>query len=381
VGTSELPAVEASELSATERSGFTPDEPADLPAEGTPERDAHRLRNGVIWAVVLAVLLLGIGLAIPNLRSVLDRAADASWGWLAIGVGLELASCLGYVGVVRLVLRRGPAPLVRRLAWAEMAFGAVVPVGGAGGLAVGAWAMRARGATWSRVVNRSAVIFLLTSALNALVLGVAGIAVWLGIGSDRSGLTYGLLPGGLALAALGVFMLLPLVKAPPEERRHDLRYRVRSSLHGVGEWVRDTERVTFSGDWRLIGAPAYLLCDIAVLWVCLKAVGVSAPVMALIVGYQIGYLANLVPVPGGIGVLDGGLLAGLVLYKLPVAPTAAAVILYHAIALWVPTLGGTWGFISLRRMLSGQRLHLERSPASGNGSTPHPAAERLQHAG
>jgi uncharacterized membrane protein YbhN (UPF0104 family) len=338
------------------------------------------LRNGVIWAVVLAVLLLGIGLAIPDLRSVLDRAADASWGWLAVGVGLEIASCLGYVGVVRLVLRRGPMPLVRRLAWAEMAFGAVVPVGGAGGLAVGAWAMRARGATWSRVVNRSAVIFLLTSAVNALVLGVAGIAVWLGIGSGRSGLTYGLLPGGLALAALGAFMLLPLVKAPPEEAPHDLRYRLRSTLHGVGVWVRDTERVAFSGDWRVIGAPAYLLCDIAVLWVCLKAVGVSAPVMALIVGYQIGYLANLVPVPGGIGILDGGLVAGLVLYKLPVAPTAAAVILYHAIALWIPTLGGTWGFISLRRMLSGPRLHLERPAASSNGSGPHPAAERLQHA-
>jgi uncharacterized membrane protein YbhN (UPF0104 family) len=336
--------------------------------------------------VVLAVLLLGIGLAIPNLRSVLDRAADASWGWLVLGVGLEFASCLGYVGVVRLVMRRGPAPLVRRLAWAEMAFGAVVPVGGAGGLAVGAWAMRARGVAWSRVVNRSAVIFLLTSALNALVLGVAGIAVWLGIGSDRSGLTYGLLPAGLALAALAGFLLLPLVQAPPRERPHDLRYRVTSTLHGVGVWVRDTERVTFSGDWRVIGAPAYLLCDIAVLWACLKSVGVSAPVMGLIVAYQVGYLANLAPVPGGIGVLDGGLVAALVLYKMPVAPTAAAVILYHAIALWIPTLGGTWGFISLRRLLSAPRLHLEPQPASaanGNGSAPQtPAArERLQRAG
>lgn len=321
------------------------------------------------------MLLLGIVLAVPNLRKVLDRATEASWGWLVLGLGLEVASCLGYVGVVRLVMRRGPAPLVRRLAWAEMAFGAVVPVGGAGGLAVGAWVMRARGATWSRVVNRSAVIFLLTSAVNALVLGVAGIAVWLGIGSDRSGLTYGLLPGGLALAALAAFMLLPFVKAPPEREPHTLRHRIRASLHRTGTWVRDTEEVTFHGDWRLIGAPAYLLCDIAVLWACLKAVGVNAPVMALIVGYQIGYLANLAPVPGGIGILDGGLLAALVLYKLPAAPTAAAVILYHAIALWTPTLGGTWGFISLRRSLAAPRLHLERPPAEASAPTGD-----LQHA-
>jgi uncharacterized membrane protein YbhN (UPF0104 family) len=316
------------------------------------------------------VLLIGIALAVPDLRNVLKRAVDASWGWLLLGVGLELASCLGYVGVVRLVMRRGPAPLVRRLAWAEMAFGAMVPVGGAGGLAVGAWVMRARGATWSRVVNRSAVIFLLTSAVNALVLGVAGMAVWLGIGSDRSGLTYGLLPGALALAALAAFMLLPLVKAPATRPPHNLGQRVRSTLHQAGTWVRDTEAVVFEHDWRLIGAPAYLLCDIAVLWACLKAVGVTAPIMALVVGYQVGYLANLVPVPGGIGVLDGGLVAALVLYKLPVAPTAAAVILYHAIALWIPTLGGTYGFISLRRGLAAPRRDPERPPASRNGAGP-----------
>jgi uncharacterized membrane protein YbhN (UPF0104 family) len=353
------------------------DEPR-LPAS-TPEGDAHRLRNGVIWAVVLAILLLGIGLAIPDLRSVLDRVANASWGWLLLGVGLEIASCVGYVGVVRLVLKRGPAPIIRRLAWAEMAFGAVVPVGGAGGLAVGAWVMRARGASWSRVANRSAVIFLLTSALNALVLGLAGIGVWLGIGSDRSGVTYGLLPGGLALAGLAAFMLLPHVSEPPEARGHALRHRVQSTLHGLGIWVRDTEAVAFSRDWRLIGAPAYLLCDIAALWACLRAVGVNPPLLALVVGYQLGYLGNLLPVPGSIGVLDGGLVAALVLYKLPVAPTAAAVILYHTIALWIPTLGGTWGFISLRRALAGPRLHLER-PVLPVGSSHRPGAPADQRA-
>src|SRR6202011_5052205 len=167
----------------------------------SPEREAHVLRNSLIWTGVLAVMLLGVGLAVPDLRGVLDDVSHAGLGWLVLAAALELLSCLGYVATVRLVLSRGPAREVRRLAWAEMAFGAVVPVGGAGGLAVGAWAMRAWGASWSRVANRSAVIFLLTSAVNASVLGVAGIGVWLGVASDRAGLTYGLLPGGLALAA------------------------------------------------------------------------------------------------------------------------------------------------------------------------------------
>ncbi len=331
--------------------------PTETPS--TPERDAHRLRNGVIWTAALALLLLAIGLAVPDLRGVLDRVSHAAPGWLMLGVALEILSCLGYVVTLRLVLPRGPAREVRRLAWAEMAFGAVVPVGGAGGLAVGAWAMRVWGAPWSRVANRSAVIFLLTSAVNATVLGLAGLGVWLGVGTDSSVL-YGLIPGAVALIGLALFMALPLVSAPPEG--HARARRVRSALHSLGQWVRDTEAVAFRPNWRLLGTAGYLLFDIAVLWVCLRAVGVSAPILPLIVGYQIGYLANLLPVPGGLGVLEGGLLAALLLYGLPLTQTAAAVVLYHAIALWIPTIGGTVGFARLRRAIATRQWRLQPLP-------------------
>jgi uncharacterized membrane protein YbhN (UPF0104 family) len=316
----------------------------------TPERDAHRLRNGIIWSVGLALLLLAIGLAVPDLRGVLDRASHAQLAWLLLGVVLELASCLGYVATMRLVLARGPAVEVRRLAWAEMASGAVLPLGGAGSLAVGAWAMRAWGAAWSRVANRSAVVFLLTSAFNTTVLGLAGLGVLLGIGTGRSGFAYGLAPAGVAVLALAFFLALPRLGAPAAGRVRGAR--LRWTLHRLGTWVRDTESLILEHDWRLFGTAAYLLCDIAVLWACLRAVGVAPPLLALVVGYQLGYLANLLPVPGGIGVLEGGLLAALLLYGLPVSQTAAAVILYHAIALWIPTIGGTIGFARLRRSIA-----------------------------
>ncbi len=315
----------------------------------SPDRDAHRLRNGLIWTGALALLLLGIGLAVPDLRDILHRAADAQLGWLALGVILEIASCLGYVAVVRLVLHRAPVREARWLAWAEMAFGAVVPVGGAGGLAVGAWAMRAWGIAWSRVVNRSLVIFLLTSAVNAAVLGFAGLGVWLGLGSDRTGAAYGLLPALPTIAGLAFFMALPWISNRLPTRR---TRRIGPATERVAGWIRDTEEIAFRPNLRVLGAIGYLLFDIAVLWVCLRAVGVSAPILAVVVAYQIGYLANLVPIPGGLGVLEGGLLAALVLYGLPAAPAAAAVVLYHAIALWVPTLGGTYGFARLRRSVS-----------------------------
>jgi uncharacterized membrane protein YbhN (UPF0104 family) len=341
----------------------------------TPERDAHRLRNGIIWSVGLALLLLAIGLAVPDLRGVLDRASHAQLGWLLLGVALELASCLGYVATMRLVLPRGPRVEVRRLAWAEMASGAVLPLGGAGSLAVGAWAMRAWGAAWSRVANRSAVVFLLTSAFNTTVLGLAGLGVLLRIGTSGSGFVYGLAPAGVAVLALALFLALPLVKAPGAGRARGAR--LRSTLHRVGTWVRDTESLILEGDWRLFGTAAYLLCDIAVLWACLRAVGVAPPVLALVVGYQLGYLANLLPVPGGIGVLEGGLLAALVLYGLPVSQSAAAVILYHAIALWIPTIGGTIGFARLRRSIAERAAPLEAAGSDGPSPLEQPSASGL----
>src|SRR5205823_3148706 len=109
--------------------------------------------TGLLSTAALVGLLLAIGLSVPSLRDALEPIAHATPGWLVLALGLELASCLGYVATVRLILNRGPKREVRQLAWAEMAFGAVVPVGGAGGLAVGAWAMRAWGIPWARIAN------------------------------------------------------------------------------------------------------------------------------------------------------------------------------------------------------------------------------------
>jgi hypothetical protein len=131
---------------------------------------------------------------------------------------------------------------------------------------------------------------------------------------------------------------------------------------------RDTLLLLRSRDWRLLGAVGYLAFDIAVLWIALRAFGLTPTVPALVLAYLVGYLSNWIPVPGGLGALDGGLVAALVLYGEPAEPVAAGVLLYHAVALWIPTLIGTWSFGSLRRaepaLLSASRREAGREPAS-----------------
>jgi len=61
----------------------------------------------------------------------------------------------------------------------------------------------------------------------------------------------------------------------------------------------------------------------------------------------------LLPIPGGVGGIDGGLIGTLIVYGAPVAGTAAAVLGYRVILFWLPLLLGGIAFASLRRDMPG----------------------------
>ena len=101
----------------------------------------------------------------------------------------------------------------------------------------------------------------------------------------------------------------------------------------------------------LAGSFGVMGFDIAVLGFCFRALDYSPAVGVLVVGYLIGQLGGNVPIPGGILGLDGGLIGAFALYGQPLATTTGAVLLYHAISLWVPGLLGSVAFVQLRRVL------------------------------
>jgi uncharacterized protein (TIRG00374 family) len=88
-----------------------------------------------------------------------------------------------------------------------------------------------------------------------------------------------------------------------------------------------------------------------VLWATFHAFGLAPPLAIVWIGYLIGELGGLIPVPGGIGGIDAGLVGTFVLYGVPITFAASAVIAYRAIALWVPALLGAAAFVLLRRTL------------------------------
>jgi uncharacterized membrane protein YbhN (UPF0104 family) len=311
------------------------------------ERTAGRkLVHGLIAIAVLAALAVGLILAVPGLRGVGRIVAHMKAGWIAVAIGLEVLSCLGYVIAFLQVFERAPIRFGARVALTEQAFGAAVSLGGAGSLAIGAWMLIERGAQPTRVAERSAVLFLLTSGVNVITLGLAGLGLWIGVLPGPRDPLLSAVPAVIGFGVLAFFLVLPALAEGPIGRRAP--GRVTMLLEASVQSVRDTRKLLFTLDWRLSGAIAFLWCDIAVLVACFAATGRTPPLASIVLAYQIGYLSNIIPIPGSIGVLDGSLVGMLVIYGVNATDSTAATVVYHSIALWVPALWGTIAFVLLR---------------------------------
>jgi uncharacterized membrane protein YbhN (UPF0104 family) len=191
------------------------------------------------------------------------------------------------------------------------------------------------------------VLFLLTSGINLVTLALAGLGLWAGVLPGKHDVWLSLIPGAVGVVVFVWFLMLPWIT----ERFIVDRFHGRAATWACATagTIRNTRRMLFSFDWRLLGAIGYLWFDIAVLWVCFKALGHTPPIASLVLAYQIGYLSNLIPIPGGIGVLDGSLVGMFVLYGVNDTLSTSATIVYHAISLWVPATWGTIAFLLLRR--------------------------------
>ena len=308
----------------------------------------------VLGGVIAAVVLTG-----PGLGELRTRIEHASPGWLLAGCGLEVLSALSYVVIFRSVFcPRMAWSLSYQIGMSEQAANSVLSVSGAGGLALGAWALRRGGMNAEQIGRKTVAFFFLTSAAN--VAGVVALAALYAVGllhHDRNAvLTYGFGAGALAATVLVLALPAMLGDAEPasvEARRAGRRARLlRFARESLVQGVRDAVLLLRRrSPGVLIGSFGTTIFDIAVLWGCFRAFGASPALGVLGLGYLIGQLGGNIPVPGGIGGLDAGLIGTFALYHQPLAATTAAVLVYHAISLWVPALLGSVAFVQLRRTL------------------------------
>jgi uncharacterized membrane protein YbhN (UPF0104 family) len=260
--------------------------------------------------------------------------------------------------------------LTRRRSWeiggSELAMGSLVPASGAGGLALGAWVLHRGGMGGRRIARRSVAFFLIKSGVNFVAVAVIGTALALGIVGPDLSLWLTAFPAAMATLAIAVVAMLP--RLGPGEHPGPDASRVSRWLHesrrAVINGVSEARQILRSGDVQVLaGSFGYWFFDNAVLWAAFYAFGHSPPITVVLMGYLIGQLGGLIPIPGGIGGIDLGLIGALVAYGTPAAGTAAAVFAYHVILFWMPLIVGGVAFLMLRRDMPRAREFATCAPA------------------
>ncbi|MGH2861213.1 MAG: lysylphosphatidylglycerol synthase transmembrane domain-containing protein [Solirubrobacteraceae bacterium] len=328
------------------------------------------LAIGVVIIFILAVLpqLAGFGKSLHRLRY-------GNKLWLAAGVGLECLSLAGYMALFRLLFSSGQVEIGWRSSYQITMAGAVatklLAAGGAGGIALTVWALRAAGLDAETVARRMTSFVLLHYLvfMLALVIFGAGLAIGLLPGSSPTALT--VLP---AAFGGGVIMLVAAIgfSADRAERwlsRLARRHRGPRSLFAklatlprtLHSGVTTSMSVLAHPKPGLSGTVVYWAFDIATLWAGFRAFGALPPVAVVVLAYYVGQLANVLPIPGGVGGVEGGMIGSFIAFGVNGSTAVLAVLAYRIISFWLPVLPGSIAYLQLRSAVSKWR---EREPAA-----------------
>jgi uncharacterized membrane protein YbhN (UPF0104 family) len=121
-------------------------------------------------------------------------------------------------------------------------------------------------------------------------------------------------PAVLATAVILIVLSMLSVYEPVERS-----IRRRAGLTAALDMVKRREPL-------LLGALANWGFDIGVVWASFHAFGQSPPGAVLVMAYYVGTLANVLPFPGGIGGVEGGMIGAFLAFGAQAHLTLLAVL-------------------------------------------------------
>ena len=346
--------------------------PDDVVARRGDSHDAthHAIRAGERWLRKTGLRVLGYLIAaflfvklIPGLREAVEDLEKLSLAWLVAVFGLEILSEMGFVMSWRAVVdpehRLGRdshgGRIDIRLAWAQLGAGMFIPGGSLSSVGAGAWLLHKLGLPIKQIAERQLALSFLNTAIDALALIVFGLGLAIGVLPGSSNLLLTLLPAAVAAAGVaGVLIVAARIKRRrrPEHPRHA---RISASISTLAASVEDTRRLLLHrSGWKAVaGGLGYLFFDVLVLYAVFRAIHAHhGPTFSVVVlAYIIGALGGSIPLPASIGSV-GGMVGMLILYGVGHNVAVAAVLLYQAVGLLVPFVGGGIAYLRLRHQLA-----------------------------
>jgi uncharacterized protein (TIRG00374 family) len=345
------------------------------PGQGVGGLSARRAATLLLVGVVATASLLLLLPKVADLPGAWSRLASGDGRWLLVALALEALSFLGHIVLFRAVSLDSGSRVGMRASTEITLAGHVATrlfaSGGAGGVALTAWAMRRSGMEGGDVAARMTTFLVVLYSVYMAALVVGGLGLYAGVlpGDAPTGLT--LVPAVFGAVVMALALALPLLTGRLRrlaERRGGRVARAAPLVAAIGDGVRDSLRLARRLDPGLVGAVLWWGADIAVLWACFQAFGAPPAVAVVVMAYFVGMLANTLPLPGGVGGVDGGMIGALIAFGVQPGLAVVAVLAYRGFAFWLPIAPGVAAWLSLRRTVAGW----EREDAAAPAVAPAP---------
>ncbi len=316
------------------------------------------LRNIIVFALLIGALYFLLPQLVDT-KSTIELLTEASYWLLGLAVVLEILAILAYANLTRYILRVLDIRLrlleVLSITLSSLAVSHVLSAGGVGGWVV----------TYNALLKRKVphgLIFVAIAAqqfFNYVVLwSVFALAlVYLVVGRGESIAAY-----VFGIAIIGLLLWLTLygvyLYRHPSRMRHRvgqvaalinrIAHREVIDENHIDGWLDNLfagmrRMTTHHGAFRKTAflACGYWIFDMLCLYVVFLAFGHGIGFTSVIVAYVVAYaIGTLAPTPGGLGAIEGLLIALFVSFGVPSATAVAVVLVYRLINFWMPVVPG-----------------------------------------
>jgi uncharacterized protein (TIRG00374 family) len=356
---------------------------APEPREEDDERPALQLtrRNLVTLGGFLLAAIAGLYFLLPQLAGLDDtwnRISDGRPAWIAAALLFTFGMFVGYVAMFRGVFVRAGSRIGWRASYqitmAGLAASRLFAAGGAGGLVLTAWALRRSGMPKRTVADKTLAFLVLTYLPYTFAVIVCGFGLHWGLFNGPNPWTLTFVPAVIGCMALAIALAIAVIPTDLQRRLKPFAAR-RGRLEKLGHQLAQVPAATSAGvrdalehlrsrDPALLGAVLFWAFQIAVLWAAFHAFGHAPPLAVLVQGFFVGMLGNLLPMPGGVGGVEGGMIGAYAAFGVDTGLAVVAVLVYRAFTFWLPLIPGVIAYFHLRQTVAGWRSQQAASAAA-----------------
>jgi uncharacterized protein (TIRG00374 family) len=302
---------------------------------------------------------------IASAQDTWDRIKRGDHYWLGAAALFEVAAYLSYNTLFRSVMVRGDSRVDWResfqITLAALAATRLFNAAGAGGVALTAWALRRSGMEARTVACRMVAFLTLLYGVYMLALVLDGLALRTGLLPGGGAFALTVVPAIVGVALICLFLAIALLPSDFERRLDHWSHGYRFARHArklatapasMASGVRTAIDLVRSRNPHLLGAVGWWGFDIAVLWACFHAFGDPPMIPVIVMGYFVGMMANVLPLPGGVGGVEGGMFGAFAAFGVDSGLAIVAVLAYRGFSFWLPTVPGLIAYLQLRRTVN-----------------------------